>query len=190
MRHLELSFWVEERDMSSTNKNNKSSNGSSWSASSAALLVTNLLLLGFSVQEHVPHGTSFTLDEQMFHHTNNIKPFEATSHFLFDHIDHRKSRIVFQQCWPIKDYGRQSREYRAAAFRWLEELKHAGHLPGHVVLRRSYFEDCRGEHIDTIMAALSTYALRCATRRAVRPGRMGLSCGLSRLNVHIRFAFH
>ncbi|ORY94670.1 HAUS augmin-like complex subunit 6 N-terminus-domain-containing protein [Syncephalastrum racemosum] len=155
--------------MSSINSN-KSSSNSTCDANGASTLVTNLLLLGFSVQKHAPHGTSFALDEHIFRHTNNIRPFEATSHFLFDHIDQRKSRIVFQQCWPIKDYGRQSREYRAAAFRWLEELKHAGHLPNHIILRRSYFEDCRGEHIDTIMAALSTYALHCVIRRAMPPG--------------------
>jgi hypothetical protein len=86
------------------------------------------------------------------------------------------------------DYRSQPREYRSAAYKWLEELKKDNRLVGDIVLRRSYLEDCRGERlvimndgficsdfdltlaillirIEKIMMALSTLVLKTTMER-------------------------
>lgn len=132
--------------------------------SSAKAFLCNLFLLSFDPHEHA-RGifSNVAVDEHMFRHANNNKAFEMTSHFLFEKLDPIQTRAKFHSCWPITDYSRQSREYRAIAFRWLEDLRRC--LPGHIVLRKSYFEDCRGEKMDAIMMSFSTYVLQTVLER-------------------------
>ncbi|KAG2217381.1 hypothetical protein INT45_007391 [Circinella minor] len=125
----------------------------------------NLQLLGF-VPEKFTHTGVFSkivFDEHMFSHANNNKAFEATSHFLFHKLDSQRTLLDFAKCWPLTetaDYRRQSREYRSIAYRWLDELRIQQCLPGRITLRKSYFEDCRGEKMNTIMFAFSTFVLQ------------------------------
>jgi hypothetical protein len=51
---------------------------------------------------------------------------------------------MFQSCWPVMDRV-QSREFRAITVKALEALKKDGHLPALLQIRKSYFDDCRGE---------------------------------------------
>ncbi|KAI9273001.1 HAUS augmin-like complex subunit 6 N-terminus-domain-containing protein [Phascolomyces articulosus] len=129
----------------------------------ATLFLTNLQLLGF-VPEKFTTGifSKIVFDEHMFSYANNNKAFEATSHFLFLKLDPSRTKTEFSKCWPMTetDYRRQSREYRTIAYRWLDELRIKQCLLGRVTLRKSYFEDCRGEKLNAIMLAFSTYVLQ------------------------------
>ena len=125
----------------------------------------NLQLLGFVPEKFTTKGvfSKIVFDEHMFSHANNNKAFEATSHFLFHKLDSQRTTLEFAKCWPLTetaDYRRQSREYRSIAYRWLDELRIKQCLPGRIVLRKSYFEDCRGEKMNAIMFAFSTFVLQ------------------------------
>ncbi|KAI9322247.1 HAUS augmin-like complex subunit 6 N-terminus-domain-containing protein [Dichotomocladium elegans] len=126
------------------------------------VFLNNLQLLGFHARDHaIGLYEHVVFDENMFSHANNVKAFIATSHFLFTKLNPRRARRVFQTCWPIVEFRRQSREYVTAAFRWLEDLRRDNCLmPNDLVLRKSLFEDCRGQKMETIMMALSTYVLQ------------------------------
>ncbi|KAI9491606.1 HAUS augmin-like complex subunit 6 N-terminus-domain-containing protein [Zychaea mexicana] len=132
-------------------------------SNAATLFTTNLQLLGF-VPEKFNTGVfrKIVFDERMFTHANNNKAFEATSHFLFHKLDATRSATEFAKCWPLSDtdYWRQSREYRTIAYRWLDELRIKQCLPGRITLRKSYFEDCRGEKLYAIMLAFSTFVVQ------------------------------
>lgn len=142
--------------------------------SPVSIFLCNLLLLGFSPKEHAAGiFSNISFDESIFSHANNNKAFEATSYFLFNKLDPVRTRSTFRYCWPLTDYGRHSREYRSAAYRWLEELRRENCLPGHVILRRSYFEDCRGERIENIMMAFSNFVLQKVLDRELTRGMCG-----------------
>ena len=135
-------------------------------SSHLSTFLNNLLLLGFS-PEQAANGLykHVKFDKDMFTHANNTKAFIVTSHFLFSKLDPKRARTTFKDCWPIVDFRRQSRLYIATAFRWLEELRREGHcLSGNVTLRRSYFEDCRGEKVEAIMTSLSMHVLNMVSR--------------------------
>ncbi|KAG0178494.1 hypothetical protein DFQ28_004201 [Apophysomyces sp. BC1034] len=129
--------------------------------STAALFISNLSMLGFDPIKHATGALSnIQFDEEMFtRNADNNKEFVATSYFLFQLLDRTRARKTFKNCWPITDYRRHLREYRVVAFRWLHELLRAGCLVGQIVLRRSFFEDCRGERINDIMASLSSHVI-------------------------------
>lgn len=135
-------------------------------SSHRSTFVNNLLLLGFSPEQSATGLYKHVkFDEDMFTHANNTKAFIATSHFLFTKLDPRRARTAFKDCWPIVDFRRQSRLYIATAFRWLEELRREGQcLSKNVTLRRSYFEDCRGEKVEAIMTSLSMHVLKMTSR--------------------------
>ncbi|KAF7726558.1 hypothetical protein EC973_008603 [Apophysomyces ossiformis] len=132
-----------------------------------ALFISNLSLLGFDPIKHATGALSnIQFHEEMFtRNADNNKEFAATSHFLFQLLDRTRTRKTFRNCWPITDYRRHLREYRVAAYQWLHELLRQGCLVGQVVLRRSYFEDCRGERMNDIMASFSTHVLESIITR-------------------------
>ncbi|KAI7864451.1 HAUS augmin-like complex subunit 6 [Spinellus fusiger] len=129
--------------------------------------IDNLKLLGFDPILHaVGMFNRILFDSNMFtHNADNNKAFEITSHFLFEKLDAQQTKKKFEHCWPITDYKIHSRLYRTAAYTWLQHLKCNGDLPSFVVVRRSYFEDCHGDHITDIMLALSTFVLHCNIQR-------------------------
>ncbi|KAI8141009.1 HAUS augmin-like complex subunit 6 N-terminus-domain-containing protein [Fennellomyces sp. T-0311] len=134
----------------------------------APMFLQNLQLLGFDNDKHAKGVfKKIVFDEQMFMHANNNKAFESTSHFLFAKLDPTRARKEFTKCWPMTEteYWRQSREYRSIAYRWLDELRLKCCLPGQITLRKSLFEDCRGDKITAIMFALSTYVLQTEVDR-------------------------
>ncbi|KAI8377420.1 HAUS augmin-like complex subunit 6 N-terminus-domain-containing protein [Radiomyces spectabilis] len=133
----------------------------------ASAFLHNLDCLGFRPSLHAKGAfanISFTAD--IFTRlADNNKAFEATSHFLFEKLNPARARTHFRHCWPIIHYTSQSRLYRLAAFHWLQELKRQNHLPAHILLRRSYLEDCHGQHMNDLMLAFSNYVLKAVQER-------------------------
>ncbi|KAG2173463.1 hypothetical protein INT44_008815 [Umbelopsis vinacea] len=131
------------------------------------ILAENLSILGFKPKNNTnSHYSGVIVNQDAFSGANNTKAFELMSWFLFNKLDAHKAKKVFAHCWPIEDYRSQPREYRSVAYKWLEELKKENRLVGDIVLRRSYFEDCRGERIEKIMMALSTLVLKSMMERS------------------------
>lgn len=130
-------------------------------SSPIAVFISNLKVLGFEKSAHCKGLlASVSLAQDMFTRgASNTKQFEATSHFLFKTLDKKQCLERFKRCWPIQEYMRHSREYRAVAYHWLEELKRSSVLMQHIPLRKSLFENCRGTQFEDIMAAFSTVVL-------------------------------
>ncbi|KAI9028171.1 HAUS augmin-like complex subunit 6 N-terminus-domain-containing protein [Phycomyces nitens] len=160
-------------------------------SSVADSFLANLKLLGFDPQVYAT-GIFFNIrfaNDMFTRNADNNKAFEITSHFLFSKLDPVQTKKTFRDCWPITDYKRHSREYRAAAYRWLEQLKRDNYLLGPVVLRRSYFEDCRGEHMNTIMLAFSTHVLQRTIDREIAADS-SLSSGMDEIPMRISHIPH
>ncbi|KNC96814.1 uncharacterized protein SPPG_08015 [Spizellomyces punctatus DAOM BR117] len=122
----------------------------------------NLLLLGLQPV----HYPGVTLHRDMFAgHTGASKSMEVVLRFLFGTLDPVLSKERFAKCWPIVDRG-QGREFRNVAVKWLEFLKKEGHIPSDVLVRRSYFDECRGERFERVLLALSHYVLKVSFERS------------------------
>ncbi|TPX78623.1 hypothetical protein CcCBS67573_g00161 [Chytriomyces confervae] len=84
----------------------------------------------------------------------NPKVFEAVAHFLLEVAAEAKEENVALQ-WPVID----RRDFRNGFTKILETLKKTGALPAFLVIRRSCFDDCRGERYEQVMLALANYAV-------------------------------
>ena len=71
----------------------------------------------------------------------------------------------------------QSLNLRAAIFRCLNELKKNGILGKDVIVRKTFFDDCKGERIQELLVAFSTLVLR----KVVNAGHGGRPCIAARL---------
>ncbi|RKO85522.1 HAUS augmin-like complex subunit 6 N-terminus-domain-containing protein [Blyttiomyces helicus] len=147
-----------------------------------SLFWSNLMLLGFDSHAAQPsraasaqHGALPQLGKDMFSPANashSANAMEAVVWFLCQKIDPAKAKERFSTCHPVLDRV-QAREFRATTVRWLEQLKKEGHLPADVLIRKSYFDECRGERS---LLALSVYTLKVVIERDY-PGEYG-KCGL------------
>lgn len=126
-------------------------------SSTALAFVRNLKTLGFDSKIHC-NNTKMIVDEQTFTlHPNSIKAFEFISHFLFQLLDDKKTSSIFRDIWPVKNIS-QSQEYRRRAFQWLKDMQPGSPLMD-VPLRKSYFNDCRGEPLNKIFLVFTIYVL-------------------------------
>ncbi|TPX69819.1 hypothetical protein SpCBS45565_g02218 [Spizellomyces sp. 'palustris'] len=98
-------------------------------------------------------------------HTGASKAMEVVLRFLFGTLDPVLSKERFAKCWPIVDRG-QGREFRNVVVKWLELLKKEGHIPSDILVRRSYFDECRGERFERVLLALSHYVLKVSFERS------------------------
>lgn len=71
----------------------------------------------------------------------------------------------------------QSLNLRAALFRYLNELKKNGLLGKDVIVRKTFFDDCKGERIQELLVSFSTLVLR----KVLASGHGGKSCIAARL---------
>lgn len=71
----------------------------------------------------------------------------------------------------------QSLNLRAALFRYLNELKKNGILGKDVMVRKTFFDDCKGERIQELLVSFSTLVLR----KVLASGHGGKPCIAARL---------
>ncbi|KAI8919341.1 HAUS augmin-like complex subunit 6 [Powellomyces hirtus] len=101
----------------------------------------NLLLLQFEPQSYV----GIQLHSEIFAgHAGSSKAMEVIVHFLFETVDPRGAKEKFAKCWPIVDRG-HGREFRVVVVKWFEALRKDGKLPADISVRKSHFDECRGE---------------------------------------------
>ncbi|KAJ3161174.1 hypothetical protein HDU86_007796 [Geranomyces michiganensis] len=158
-----------------------------------AIFWTNLLLLGFKPSDHRNHAVE--LHANVFAGARGgpsaAKAMEIIVHFLFVAIDAQAAQERFAKCWPIID-RMQSRDFRIAIVKWFDALKRDGNLAADVSVRKSYFDECRGERFERALLALSNCALKQAiTRECVSAGGISVdenvseSCNAEILKAHI-----
>ncbi|KAJ2757438.1 hypothetical protein GGH94_001522 [Coemansia aciculifera] len=129
-----------------------------------------LLAMGFQGQAACTGAYSgVELDWRVFergiYHT---KAAELTLHFLLGRVDATRVRREFFDCWPIGS-PQQAREFRAKAFRWLDEIRHEPGWPADVPVRRSYVDECRGVRFEAVLWALAFVAAHAQLRGLGRP---------------------
>ncbi|KAL1924065.1 uncharacterized protein VTP21DRAFT_7100 [Calcarisporiella thermophila] len=132
--------------------------------STRTLLYSNLALLGFSkcLTGSFAH---LEFNEEMFNSgANTIKSMEIVTWFLLQKLDPRNAEERFISCWPPLDVA-QAREYRNIVFKWIEQLKKDGFLPANLIVRRSFFDECRGDRFERILLALSTHVIQVVIAR-------------------------
>ncbi|KAJ1722946.1 hypothetical protein LPJ53_002699 [Coemansia erecta] len=99
---------------------------------------------------------------------------ELLLHFLLTQLDAARARREFADCWPIGG-ARQARDFRAHAFRWLDELRRASlergggggeeeRWPADVPVRRSDVDEGRGLRFEQALWALAPLAARHVLR--------------------------
>ena len=71
----------------------------------------------------------------------------------------------------------QSLDLRAALFRCLNELKKNGILGKELIVRKTFFDDCKGERIQELLVSFSTLVLR----KVLAAGHGGRACIAARL---------
>ncbi|KAI9207799.1 HAUS augmin-like complex subunit 6 N-terminus-domain-containing protein [Polychytrium aggregatum] len=119
--------------------------------STKAILRTNLQLLGLKD----PDGAIYTKHEW------TTKAAETVIWFLLSNLDEPKAKERFSTCYPVLD-RLQSREFRNQAFKWIEALKRDGELWSDIQIRKSYFDEYRGERFERALLSLSCTVLRKA----------------------------
>ncbi|KAJ2491058.1 hypothetical protein IWW37_002615 [Coemansia sp. RSA 2050] len=129
-----------------------------------------LLAMGFQGQAACTGTYSgVELDWRVFergiYHT---KAAELILYFLLGRVDSTRLRREFFDCWPIGS-PQQAREFRAKAFRWLDEIRHDGAWPADVPVRRSYVDECRGVRFEAVLWTLAGVAARAMLRELGRP---------------------
>ncbi|KAJ2818319.1 hypothetical protein FBU31_005918, partial [Coemansia sp. 'formosensis'] len=131
-----------------------------------------LLAMGFQGQAACTGAYSgVELDWRVFergiYHT---KAAELIMHFLLGRLDAVRVRREFFDCWPIGS-PQQAREFRAKAFRWLDELRHdpAAGWPADVPVRRSYVDECRGARFEAVLWTLAFVSAHAQLRTLGRP---------------------
>ncbi|KAJ2722550.1 hypothetical protein GGI07_003257 [Coemansia sp. Benny D115] len=115
-----------------------------------------LLAMGFDVQAACSGAYSgVQLDERVFETgIYHVKAAELMLHFMFQRLDAARLRREFLDCWPIGD-ARQAREFRAHAFRWLDELRRDARWPATVPVRRSFVDEARGVRFEAVLWTLA-----------------------------------
>ncbi|KAI9033116.1 HAUS augmin-like complex subunit 6 N-terminus-domain-containing protein [Hyaloraphidium curvatum] len=146
-----------------------------------SMLLTNLILLGFDAArpmrssvlpyQGVLDGYTATegadgetaLEADMFSKSGPkgaSLAFECVARFLFGRLSAAEAAERFAGCLYVLTRT-DAKQFRNVAFEWISALKKNGHLRGaEVVVRRSFFDDCRGERFEGMMLALSEYVLR------------------------------
>ncbi|KAJ2827928.1 hypothetical protein IWW50_001637 [Coemansia erecta] len=131
-----------------------------------------LLAMGFDPAS-AASGTysGVTLDARVFEHgIYHMKAAELILHFLFSHLDSVRFKREFFDSWPIGD-SRQARDFRAHAFKWLDELRREsveredGRWPLDVPVRRSFVDECKGLRFEQVLWALATFVAHRLLRK-------------------------
>ncbi|KAJ2785524.1 hypothetical protein H4R18_000469 [Coemansia javaensis] len=131
-----------------------------------------LLAMGFD--PHAARSGAYSgieLDQHVFERgVYHAKAAELILQFLLARLDGERFRREFFDCWPIGD-PKQARDFRARAFKWLDELRHGsaergdGSWPADVPVRRSFVDECRGTRFEAVLWTLAQYVAQALLRR-------------------------
>ena len=166
-------------------------------APSISLLLTNLHLLDLDRRNDWPSisNQTFTNKNTLQNEKTRIQCVEWAFYRLFEIWDPVEAKDVrprpymlefcFLLTFRCQKLGPffpalvplQSLNLRAALFRSLNELKKNGILGKDVMVRKTFFDDCRGERIQELLVSFSTLVLR----KVLADGHGGTVCIAARL---------
>ncbi|KAL9601453.1 MAG: hypothetical protein Q9219_002519 [cf. Caloplaca sp. 3 TL-2023] len=133
--------------------------------SSISTFLTNLRLLDFDLAEDWPTITSglFLPKDIRANQKQRVRCVEWALYKLFELWNLKETKNKLRPFFPPYDALR-SANLRAALFRCLNEMKKEGILGKDVMIRKSMFDDCRGEKFEELLASFSTIVFQKVTR--------------------------
>ncbi|KAJ3202852.1 hypothetical protein HDU82_007026 [Entophlyctis luteolus] len=165
---------MHEREHSNNNNNSSSHNvnsGSNAACSSIsnahAAVHASLVLLGF---DFASVGlTAHALFGAPPHTPQSPRAFEHVMHFLLARVvpdpPAFDKLLRASNAWPVFDRA-SAREFRNLATKALDALKKDAHaFPAALLIRRSLFDDCKGDRFVHLMLALATHAVKVCLER-------------------------
>ncbi|KAF6240925.1 hypothetical protein HO173_000717 [Letharia columbiana] len=147
-------------------------------APSISLLLTNLHLLDLDSRDDWPSITAqtFTSKNTLQNEKARIQCVEWAFYRLFEIWDPVETKDKLGPFFPAF-VPLQSLNLRAALFRCLNELKKNAILGKDVIVRKTFFDDCKGERIQELLVSFSTLVLR----KVLAAGLGGKACIAARL---------
>ncbi|KAI4173145.1 MAG: hypothetical protein LQ343_003072 [Gyalolechia ehrenbergii] len=134
--------------------------------SPVSVFLTNLRLLDFDYVEDWPAiaANLFVAKNARANQKQRIRCVEWALYRLFELWNSKDTKNKLQPFFPPYDALR-SINLRAALYRSLNELKKNGILGKEVVVRKTMFDECRGEKFEELLASFSTTVLQDQLRK-------------------------
>ncbi|KAI4086427.1 MAG: hypothetical protein LQ344_007563 [Seirophora lacunosa] len=138
---------------------------------SSSAFFTNLRLLDLDYLEDWPDVTADIFapkdartKDARTNQKQRIRCVEWALYRLFEIWNPKETRNKLQPFFPPYDPLR-SINLRAALFRCLNELKKDGILAKDIIIRKTMFDECKGERFEDLLASFSTIVLQKVLRR-------------------------
>ncbi|KAL8801736.1 MAG: hypothetical protein Q9182_004275 [Xanthomendoza sp. 2 TL-2023] len=127
--------------------------------------ISHLRLLDFDQLEDWPGVTEelFAPKHVRENQKQRIRCVEWALYRLFELWNSKEAKNKLEPFFPPYESLR-SLNLRAALFRCLNELKKEGILRKEIVIRKSMFDECRGDRFDELLASFSTIVLQKVVR--------------------------
>ncbi|KAL8831024.1 MAG: hypothetical protein Q9170_005474 [Blastenia crenularia] len=141
-------------------------------ASPIPTFLTNIRLLDLEDEEAWPTITAdlFNAKDARATQKQRIRCVEWALYRLFELWNSKDTKNKLQPFFPPYDALR-SINLRAALFRCLNELKKDGILGKEITIRKTMFDDCRGEKFEELLASFSTIVLQKVVRKRPSTGK-------------------
>ncbi|KAL9002918.1 MAG: hypothetical protein Q9188_004191 [Gyalolechia gomerana] len=135
-------------------------------SSPVSVFLTNLRLLDFDYVEDWPAiaANLFVAKNARANQKQRIRCVEWALYRLFELWNSKDTKNKLQPFFPPYDALR-SVNLRAALYRSLNELKKNGILGKEVMVRKTMFDECRGEKFEELLASFSTTVLQDQLRK-------------------------
>ena len=128
---------------------------------SLTTFLTNLRLLDLDYEEDWPNITAelFAVKNARANQKQRIQCVEWALYRLFEIWNPKEAKNKLQPFFPAYE-GLRSINLRAALFRSFNELKKDGVLGKEIIIRKTMFDECRGEMFEELLAAFSTLVVQ------------------------------
>ncbi|KAL8951037.1 MAG: hypothetical protein Q9222_002962 [Ikaeria aurantiellina] len=127
--------------------------------------ITNLRLLDLDLRDDWPnvHSDPFSAKHARDNQKQRIRCVEWALYRLFELWNPREAKNKLQPFFPPYDSLR-SLNLRAALYRSVNELKKDGVLGKEIMLRKTIFDECKGDKLEELLASFSTIVLQQTVR--------------------------
>ncbi|KZZ95130.1 hypothetical protein AAP_01618 [Ascosphaera apis ARSEF 7405] len=134
------------------------------SPSNIDIFVRNLYLLDLHTLPDWPSISARSFSPSQQNLRQRIKAVEWSLYHLLSIWDPQETASKLNPFFPPGDQL-QSSNLRAALFRVLSDIKKSGVLGRDIIMRKSMFDDCKGEKFEELLAVLSTAVLRMSLEK-------------------------
>ncbi|KAL8710637.1 MAG: hypothetical protein Q9220_004861 [cf. Caloplaca sp. 1 TL-2023] len=127
--------------------------------------ITNLRLLDLDLRDDWPNiqADLFSAKDVLANQKQRIRCVEWALYRLFELWNPKEAKNKLQPFFPPYDSLR-SLNLRAALYRSINELKKDGALGKEIMLRKTIFDECKGERVEELLASFSTIVLQKIVR--------------------------